>query len=177
MDSVLVTLARKAMGSKGTYIHSSGQGRSVDEITVRRWIGLHTTESILCVRRLTWWRDIQGHPEDNEQLRAALLGKLRIEEEMNITVGTVPWIKQLKEDIQRAIALAGTNEDNRMECARYGDDHILQGRWITYITQKTLETDETLTRPRRNNRGGAEGGRKEHTETRLDGRKGTTMHV
>ena len=71
MDSTQCTLARRALGSNGSY--ESGQGRrqlSNDQVRVQ--MGLCTVDSTLRARRLKWWQDIMTSPSENKQLLAAL---------------------------------------------------------------------------------------------------------
>ena len=52
-------------------------------------------------RRLKWFRDILKYTEDNKQLRAAVFGRLQLEEDEGATVLVIgPWICQLIEDLQ-----------------------------------------------------------------------------
>ena len=83
LDTVLVKLARKARGSEAAYTHADGGCPSVAEATVRTWMGLYTAETMLRSRRLKWWKEIRNHRDNNEQLLATLLGRLRVDQVMH----------------------------------------------------------------------------------------------
>jgi len=136
LDTVLVKLARKAMGSEAAYTHTDGGRRSIPEIKVRMWMDLFTVRTMLCSRRLRWWKDILSNRGGNEQALAALFGWLRVEQVVNTRIGTVPWVEQLKRDIREAARCVGSTADPVMDCARWGDEYILDDRWMEFITEK-----------------------------------------
>ena len=90
MDRALLGLARKALGRRSTFIHTAGKRRYWSDKHIRTSMGMYTTFSMLRARRLGWWREIIRHPEENEQLLAALLGTLVLEELDQCHTGTTP---------------------------------------------------------------------------------------
>ena len=139
MDKTLTELARKAMGSEGSYTHTDGSRRSKSDEQVRRWMGLHTTDSLLRQRRLKWWRDICNDREGNKQLLAALLGTLRMEEVRNTQAGTPPWIAMIRRDLSLLVGVLGGREDPDLECARWGNSYLLNTVWARYLTTSKIK--------------------------------------
>ena len=89
MGSTQCTLARRALGSNGSY--ESGHGRrQLSNDQVREQMGLYTVESTLRARRLKWWQDSMTSPSENKQLLAALFGTMGGEVRETTCLGTNP---------------------------------------------------------------------------------------
>ena len=89
LDKAIIQLARKALGSEASFVHTDGSRRSHSDLHIRKRMGIHTVDSLLRSRRLKWWREISTHRDDNEQLLAALLGTLDLEDYESTYTGTM----------------------------------------------------------------------------------------
>ena len=136
LDKAIIQLARKALGSEASFVHTDGSRRSHSDLHIRKRMGIHTVDSLLRSRRLKWWREISTHRDDNEQLLAALLGTLDLEDYESTYTGTTPWIQLIRRDLTEAARTLGSNENADLECARQGDLHILHEKWLAYTTPK-----------------------------------------
>ena len=74
LEKTLMVLARKAVGKKGSYEHTSGRRQHPNK-WVREFMDISSCHFTLRTRRLTWLLDILKHPGENIQLRSALWGK------------------------------------------------------------------------------------------------------
>ena len=99
---------------------------------------LHSTDTVIRTRRLGWWKDILIHREHNEQLLAALLGTLVLEDLDGTYTGTTPWIRLIQQDLRAVAHATNGTDDAVMECALYGDSHVLDDKWFPYLTRTSI---------------------------------------
>jgi hypothetical protein len=60
-------------------------------------MGIYTTESELARRRVKWYKKMLMYPDENKLLRAALTGKLELDEYEHTRF--TPWIEMLMDDL------------------------------------------------------------------------------
>ena len=99
MESIQCTLARRAMGSEGSYESHRGRRQLIDD-QVRNMMGISTVKSELRARRIKWWQAVMDAPEENKQMLAALFGTMEREVREGKVLGPTPWVWQLTRDLE-----------------------------------------------------------------------------
>ena len=99
MESAQCMLARRAMGSKGSYENSRGR-RQLSNEQEREHTRLHTVDSTLRARRLKWWTIIMADTGENKQLLAALFGTMERGLRDGRVLGPTPWVMQLANGLE-----------------------------------------------------------------------------
>ena len=99
LEKCQMQLARKVFGNRGIHQSKDGGKWQHSNAKIRDILRLTNVHDELRIRRLRWIKDMQDHPDENVQLRAALGGKLQtkgltIEGEYN------PWMQQIAEDMR-----------------------------------------------------------------------------
>jgi hypothetical protein len=97
IDTETIRLARKVMAGRACTTDSEDQKKAHTNEWVRKGLGIYTTESELSRRRVKWYKKMLTYPEENKLLRAALTGKLELDEH-EFTRFT-PWIELLMDDL------------------------------------------------------------------------------
>ena len=129
-------LARKAVGRHGVYEHAQGEKRQYSNSWVRESLGISNVKAEMAIRRLGWYRDMLLHPDENVQLRAALVGRLTTSRVV-IHAPYHPWLLQLVGDIRwmlTKVAATGMAED--MDRCHYGQGCL--DRWVERDTLSLL---------------------------------------
>ena len=111
LDNVMFNLARCALGSRGAFLHSSGQRRSLSNAEVDKIMHLCPVRNEMHWRRVTWWKKVLGDPGNNVQMLTALLGQTEFEKRENMHFRCPPWLRVLLKDLTVVLYLAGEYVD------------------------------------------------------------------
>jgi hypothetical protein len=97
LDIETMRLARKVMAGRACMTDLNDSKKALKNEWVRKKLGIYTTESELSKRRVKWYKKMLIYPEENKLLRAALTGKLEMDE--HEYTGFTPWIELIMDDV------------------------------------------------------------------------------
>ena len=137
----MVGYMKKMLQTDASVLLATGEKHWKSNEQIRKLMNVSNLQAELHYRRLNWLRDIIKFPEDNVQLRAALIGKLQIDEQNQQRRN--PWFQQFV-DAVNALALAVNRTITLDEdLVTYGDQLLFDPvymHWIFLISLKKVRS-------------------------------------